>query len=84
MTFSKFSFKIHIVKNRAKICQTNHGGNMSRPTMCIIEKKTSSKEIILDLFSKATNPNLKSEEIEEIFQNIDQMIFGKSVSIHFQ
>jgi len=52
--------------------------------MRIIEKKTSSKEIILDLLSKATNPNLKSEEIEEIFQNIDQMIFGKSVSIHFQ
>jgi hypothetical protein len=57
---------------------------MSRPTMRIIEKKTSSKEIILDLFSKVTNPNLKSEEIEEIFQNIDQMIFEKSVSIHFQ
>ena len=84
MTLRKFSFTIRFVKNRSKICQPNHGGNMSKPAMRIIEKKTSSKEIILDLLSKAAAPNLTLAEIEDIFQNIDQMIFEKSASIYFQ
>ncbi|MDQ5884256.1 MAG: hypothetical protein QG556_595 [Pseudomonadota bacterium] len=57
---------------------------MSKPAMRIIEKKTSSKEIILDLLSKAAAPNLTLAEIEDIFQNINQMIFQKSASIYFQ